>query len=860
MSDPFVSVLVVTLNGRAHLETCLPSLLAQDYPRDRYEILVVDNASTDGSVELVRQQFSGVGIVAHRRNLGFAGAYHAAIPTARGELLAFLNNDTRVEPSWLSELVRATRDQGAAAAGSKMLGWDGSTIDFCGGIVSLLGHAWQDQHGHPASSGGSATKKLLFACGGAMLVDRAAYDDAGGFDPEYFAYFEDVDLGWRMALRGHTTVLAPTSIVYHRVHGTSGRHAYAPRLRLYERNALRTIYKCLGQDLLDRTLPVAVALTVARGLRQAGPAADRFPIGAKPPDVNPVSRSAIATLLALEDFALQLDELDAKRQAVQSRRIVSDETLLPLFVDPLRLHDLGEDYERLAGELFAEFGLDGLARTEAIGAKSGPTNSTGAARNGVGDGRDARMAGGDVREIRVEAGQTRPVVSIVILTALGPTHLPECLDSLTALRYPAERLEVIVVDNGSQVDPEPTIRAHYPAARLVRLESNVGFCRGNAEGARVARGDWLAFLNDDTRVDPDWITEMLATAERHATPCVGARILDWYGERIDFAGASMNFEGKGFQVGFASKDLERWSDEQPLLFACGAAMIVRRDLFLETGGFDEALFAYYEDLAFGWQLWVRGHEVWLSPRATVYHRHHGTSGKWMEAPRVRLYERNSLRNVFVGCERRYVGRVLTAALLLSCERALVSAGLAAGEPDDEDRPWLGMRRLGWRLRPSILWQHARTVLISQGAGRALGVVGSLRRLGVAGLLHTLRSAARFALRGRQITRTGRSTYLIERGLQARDFDETLDFVDAETAARIVALNEWLATFGEQRQRRAVLQHSRRRSDRDIVAQFGSHWTKPVSVVERTSYVQLHERLVSVFDLESMYGDGPGGQP
>ena len=118
------------------------------------------------------------------------------------------------------------------------------------------------------------------------------------------------------------------------------------------------------------------------------------------------------------------DELDAKRQAVQSRRIVSDETLLPLFVDPLRLHDLGEDYERLAGELFAEFGLDGLARTEAIGAKSGPTNSTGAARNGVGDGRDARMAGGDVREIRVEAGQTRPVVSIVILTALGPTSSP----------------------------------------------------------------------------------------------------------------------------------------------------------------------------------------------------------------------------------------------------------------------------------------------------------------------------------------------------------------------------------------------------------------------------------------------------
>ena len=844
MSDPFVSVLVVNLNGREHLETCLPSLLAQTYPRDRYEILVVDNGSTDGSVELVNEQFPGVGVISHRQNLGFAAAYHRAIPQARGDSLAFLNNDTRVEPSWLGELVRTARDHGAAAAGSTMLSWDGSAIDFCGGIVSLLGHAWQAQHGDPAASSAHEAKRLLFACGGAMLVDRAAYDAAGGFDPDYFAYFEDVDLGWRMALLGHATVLAPTSIVYHRVHGTSGRHAYSPRLRLYERNALRTIYKCLGDDLLERTLPVAVALTLARGLRHAGPTAEQFPIGAKPADVHPVSRRAIATLLALEDFARQLDELTEKRKAIQSRRVVSDEGLLPLLVDPLRLHELGDDYERLARDLFEEFGLDALS----VPTKAGPTPGPACDQGGV-----------ELRSGPTGDTEDPPRVSVVILTALGPTHLPECLGSLAALRYPADRLEVIVVDNGSRVDPGPAIRAHYPEARLVRLESNVGFCLGNAEGARVAQGDWLAFLNDDTRVDPDWITEMLATAERHAASCVGARILDWYGERIDFAGAAVNFEGKGFQVGFASKDLDRWGEEQSILFACGAAMLVRRDLFLETGGFDEALFAYYEDLAFGWQLWVRGHEVWLSPRAVVRHRHHGTSGKWMEAPRVRLYERNSLRNVFIALEQAHVGRVLTAALLLCGERTLISAGLAAGEPDDEERAWLGMRRVGWRLQPSILWQHARTVLISQGAGRALGVGGSLRRLGVGGLVHTLSSTARFAMRGRQITRAGRATFQMERGLQAASFDETLDFVDAETAARLVALNEWLATFGEQRQRRAALQRERRRGDRDILARFGSHWTKPVSVVERASYAQFHERLVRVFGLESISDDEPTGQ-
>ena len=99
-----------------------------------------------------------------------------------------------------------------------------------------------------------------------MLIARDAYLDAGGFDRDFFAYFEDVDLGWRLSLLGYRTVLAPAAVTYHRLHGTAGRIAFAQRLRLYERNALAMIYKNYEDESLRRVLPAAIALSLLRGL------------------------------------------------------------------------------------------------------------------------------------------------------------------------------------------------------------------------------------------------------------------------------------------------------------------------------------------------------------------------------------------------------------------------------------------------------------------------------------------------------------------------------------------------------------------------------------------------------------------
>ncbi len=831
MSVPSVAILIVNYNGRAHLETCLPSLTALEYPRDRFDIVLVDNASTDDSVAFARERFPDVRVIRHDRNLGFAAAYHAAVPHTRSDCLAFLNNDTRVDAGWLRELVAAGERHGAASIASKIVDWDGQRVDFGGGILTLTGHAWQIDNGQPAATHALDERPLLFACGGAMLVDRGAYEDAGGFDPDYFAYFEDVDLGWRLSLLGFNTVLAPRALTYHRFHGTAGRTALAPRLRLYERNALYTIIKCYEEATLFRILPVAVALTLARGLKYSNLDPNRFAFGASPPKDVAVAPHTIATLLALEDVTRHLPRLREKRAQIQSRRRRSDAALFPLFVDPLKVHEHGEPYERLARELYEEFGLADLVKASAI---HPPPAALGPPPAALGP----------------PPADGLPSISVIILTALGPTHLPECLSSLRQSRYPLERVEVIVVDNGSQVDPTPVVHAHCPSARVIRVGRNAGFCGGNNEGARQATGEWLFILNDDTRVDPDCLAELVATARRHGAVSVGARILDWTGERLDFGGAGVNFEGRGFQIGLGSRDTAG-PRERPILFGCGAALLIDRRVFLEVGGFDEAMFAYYEDLALGWQLWIRGHDVWFSPGAVVYHKHHGTSGRWPEPPRIRLYERNAFRILFTLLERPTLARVLPAALLLASERALLVSQLGARDGDDSELFASPLRRFYWRAKPRSLWHHTLAALKARGAARARGALGSLRTLGVRGIAGAFWSTATFVARDQRRDQSRRAGYLIERGLQPPTFDGRQEPLPAPAAAILVAINEWLQSIGEQRERRASIQQARRRTDADVLSRFSSHWTDPVGTAQQAFYEKLHRGLVEALEIAHM---------
>jgi GT2 family glycosyltransferase len=260
---------VLNWNGKAHLEPCLQSLLDLDYDPRRLEVILCDNGSSDRSADYVRTRFPQVKLITLDHNHGFAEGNDLAAAQASGEWIGFLNNDMWVEREWLKNLVAALDDHPRATClASRIKNWDGSSLDFIGGGVNYQGHGFQVDHGE-GSSRRDIERRVLFACGGAMLIRRAVFAEVGGFDPDYFAYFEDVDLGWRLNLLGREVWYTPRATVFHRHHGTAGSLA-AHKLRvLYERNALYTIYKCFDDRNLARVLPTALLLLNERALRLA---------------------------------------------------------------------------------------------------------------------------------------------------------------------------------------------------------------------------------------------------------------------------------------------------------------------------------------------------------------------------------------------------------------------------------------------------------------------------------------------------------------------------------------------------------------------------------------------------------------
>ena len=261
---PVICVLVLNYNGLRHLEPCFSSLQQLEYPADKLELVLVDNNSSDGSVEFMRTRFPGVKIVHHPQNYGFSKGNNLGAEQARGQLVAFLNNDMRVDRRWLIELAQPLlRDPDIICAGSKILSWNGKYIDFAGSAANVLGHGFQEGWGEPPEAFGEE-KLILAPCGGAMLMDRQVFIDCGGFDEDYFAFYEDLDLGWRLWVLGYKVAYAPRAITYHVHHGWWGKAPNAKVSVLYQRNAFCTLFKNYDDENLSRILPVALMLYLRR--------------------------------------------------------------------------------------------------------------------------------------------------------------------------------------------------------------------------------------------------------------------------------------------------------------------------------------------------------------------------------------------------------------------------------------------------------------------------------------------------------------------------------------------------------------------------------------------------------------------
>jgi GT2 family glycosyltransferase len=219
----------------------------------------------------------------------------------------------------------------------------------------------------------------------------------------------------------------------------------------------------------------------------------------------------------------------------------------------------------------------------------------------------------------VSAGRW-PRLAVVVPNFNGQAHLADCFGSLQALDYPADRLELILVDNGSRDASLALMGRRFPGVRIIRNSSNLGFAAACNRGVGATDAAYVALLNNDARVDSGWAKALVAPFLSYPTvAAVGARMLDWTGQRIDFAGGLLNFYGHAFQRLYGAPVGEDTAlDLQPSLFACGGAMAVRRAAFLAAGGFDEAYFAFFEDVDLGWRFWLLGHAVLYEPSALAY--------------------------------------------------------------------------------------------------------------------------------------------------------------------------------------------------------------------------------------------------
>ncbi|MDP9023104.1 MAG: glycosyltransferase, partial [Actinomycetota bacterium] len=208
----------------------------------------------------------------------------------------------------------------------------GETVDFAGGEAAFYGHGFAAHREEPPPDD-LVLGPTLFVSGTSMAAHRRLFLDVGGFDQDYFAFFEDVDFGWRLWVMGYEVWFVPTAVVHHRHHGTIERFGEPRERYLLERNALATIFKNYGDDTLARTLPASVILSMLRGFFNEGSDLGDYRITSEDePEPEPhVTPMTGAHLAALRDFGLWLEPLRKKRGEVQQRRRRDDRDIMRLF-------------------------------------------------------------------------------------------------------------------------------------------------------------------------------------------------------------------------------------------------------------------------------------------------------------------------------------------------------------------------------------------------------------------------------------------------------------------------------------------------------------------------------------------------
>jgi len=260
-----LSVVTVAFNSRAAIAVSLPPLLDQLRPGD--ELVVVDNASADGTVDAVRRAAPDAVVVENSANVGFAAACGQGAERASGELLLFLNPDAAVAPGFADAIRRPLAERPAWAAWMGLVTMDGGRrVNTAGGVVHFTGIAWAGESGRPVTEVSPEPHEVGFVSGACLAVPREVWRRAGGFPADFFMYCEDVDLSLRLRLAGESIGIEPRARVDHDYAFLKG----ASKWRMLERNRWATVIRTYPGPLLALLAP-ALLLTELAVLAAAVP-------------------------------------------------------------------------------------------------------------------------------------------------------------------------------------------------------------------------------------------------------------------------------------------------------------------------------------------------------------------------------------------------------------------------------------------------------------------------------------------------------------------------------------------------------------------------------------------------------------
>lgn len=330
-----VSVVFVNFRGVEDTIHAVHELRKQEWPPEKLEIVVVENGSGDDSAQRLHTLGDDIVVIESSENLGFAGGSNLGAAHSTGEFVAFLNNDARPDARWIAEaMLTFERSPRIGAVASKVLDWDGERVDYVSSAVTWYGMGYKPHAGERDNGSWDDERDVLFGTGAAMFMRWSVFDELGGFDEDYFMFYEDVDLGWRLNLAGYTFRYQPLSIAYHKHHASMQAFGSFRENYLLERNALFTLYKNLDDESLQQVLSGAVLLAVRRATARGDLDTTMLDIrrpGDDAVETDLVSKQTLAGLYALDQFVENLPKMSAKRAEIQQSRVRSDRTISRLW-------------------------------------------------------------------------------------------------------------------------------------------------------------------------------------------------------------------------------------------------------------------------------------------------------------------------------------------------------------------------------------------------------------------------------------------------------------------------------------------------------------------------------------------------